>query len=58
MCEGPMKYRTLGKTELKVSSISFGTLPLPALKREEAKKVLNEALNRGINFIDTARWIM
>jgi len=58
MCEGPMKYRTLGKTELKVSSISFGALPLPALNQEEANKVLNEALNRGINFIDTARWIM
>ena len=50
-----MKYRKLGRTGLTISCIGFGALPLPALNQEDANKVLNEALDRGINFIDTAR---
>ena len=50
-----MEYRKLGRTELKVSSIGFGALPLPALSQDDAAKVLNKALDVGINFIDTAR---
>jgi len=50
-----MKYRKLGRTGLMVSCIGFGALPLPALNQEKANNMLNEALDRGINFIDTAR---
>ena len=50
-----MKFRLLGRTGLKVSCIGFGALPLPALNQDDANEVLNEAINRGINFIDTAR---
>ena len=50
-----MKYRKLGRTDLKVSCIGFGALPLPGLNEEEARVVVNTALNRGVNFIDTAR---
>lgn len=50
-----MKYRKLGRTDLKVSCIGFGALPLPGLNEEEARVVVNTALDRGVNFIDTAR---
>ena len=43
-----MEYRTLGRTGLKVSAVSFGVMRLtdPA--------VLFEALEMGINYFDTA----
>ncbi|MCK5255606.1 MAG: aldo/keto reductase [Deltaproteobacteria bacterium] len=44
-----MEYRTLGKTGLKVSAVSFGTMRV----REPA--VLFKALDLGINFFDTAQ---
>lgn len=50
-----MKYRKLGRTDLKVSCIGFGALPLPGLNEEGARVVVNTALDRGVNFIDTAR---
>jgi predicted aldo/keto reductase-like oxidoreductase len=50
-----MLYRTLGRTGLEVSCIGFGALPLAGLSQDEADRVLNRALDRGMNFIDTAR---
>ncbi len=50
-----MKYRKLGRTNLDVSCIGFGALPLTGLNQSEADEVLNTALERKINFIDTAR---
>jgi len=50
-----LRYKVLGKTGLKVSIISFGAIKLPQISVEEATKVLNKALDLGINFIDTAR---
>jgi len=50
-----MQYRTLGRTGLKTSCIGFGALPYTGLTEKEASDVLNTALDRGINFIDTAR---
>ena len=46
--EPDMEYRTLGKTGLKVSAVSFGVMRL----KEPA--VLYKALDQGINFFDTA----
>ena len=43
-----MEYRTLGRTGLKVSALSFGVMRLA----EPA--VLFEALDMGINYFDTA----
>ncbi len=43
-----MQYRTLGRTGLNVSALSFGVMRLT----EPA--VLQEALNMGINYFDTA----
>ncbi|KPJ80554.1 MAG: aldo/keto reductase, partial [Spirochaetes bacterium DG_61] len=50
-----MQYRKLGRTDLFVSCIGFGAIPLAILKQEKATAVLNSALDLGINFIDTAR---
>ncbi len=44
----PMEYRTLGRTGMKVSAISFGVMRLT----EPA--VLFEALDLGVNYFDTA----
>ena len=50
-----MKYRTLGKTGLKVSIIGFGGIKLPNISFEEAVDVVRRALDLGVNLIDTAR---
>lgn len=50
-----MKYRKLGKHGIKVSEISLGTMFYGSyLKTEQAVKCLNEAVNQGINYIDSA----
>ncbi len=53
-----MEIRSLGKTGLEVSRLCFGGLtigPLQAnLSKEDGAKVIVEAYNRGVNFIDTA----
>ncbi len=54
-----MNYRTLGKTELKVSEISLGTWQVggkwgSGFDDKNAERILNEAIDKGINFIDTA----
>src|SRR5581483_3216160 len=62
-----LKYRTLGRTGLNVSEISLGTVELGLdygipvegeVRRppeEAAARLLHQALDRGINMIDTAR---
>jgi len=54
-----MIYRQLGKTELNVSAISLGTWQVGGkwgepFSHSVADKILNEAIDSGINFIDTA----
>ncbi|NPD88699.1 MAG: aldo/keto reductase [Asgard group archaeon] len=50
-----MKYRNLGKHGLKLSEISIGTMHHGSyLSKEKSHKVLAEAINQGINFIDCA----
>jgi len=53
-----MKKNSLGKTGIKVSELCFGALPLGPLQAnialEEGAKLVRTALERGINFIDTA----
>lgn len=50
-----MIYRRLGKTNLKVSGIGFGGIPIQRINSDEAKEVIIRAEELGINFIDTAR---
>ena len=53
-----MEMRTLGNTDLKVSRLGLGLAEIGfelRLKREQqANRVLNQALDAGINFLDTA----
>ncbi len=48
--EGVQSYRRLGRTELKISDISFGSSRL----REGEDHLVHHALDRGINYFDTA----
>lgn len=50
-----MKYRTLGRTGLRVSVIGFGGIPIQRVPLGDAKAIINRALDLGINFFDTAR---
>jgi len=50
-----MKYRRLGKSELKVSCPGFGGIPITTISPNAAEKCIGAALDLGINFIDTAR---
>ena len=51
-----MDYTTFGRTGLKVSRIAFGAGPIGYLDstQDQAGKVLNLLLDRGVNVIDTA----
>lgn len=50
-----MDYRSLGKTDLKVSSLCLGTMTWGEQNtEEEAHSQLDLAFERGINFFDTA----
>ncbi|MDP4091538.1 MAG: aldo/keto reductase, partial [Bacillota bacterium] len=54
-----MQYREFGKTGVKVSALGFGCMRFPVLENgeinvEEAVKQLRSAVDRGVNYIDTA----
>jgi aryl-alcohol dehydrogenase-like predicted oxidoreductase len=52
-----MQYRTLGRTGLKVSELGFGGMEIGWARpeeRDEVGRLLNRALDLGINFIDTS----
>ena len=49
-----MRYRTLGRTGLKVSELGFGAWEIgftPPDEGDEVGQLLNRALDVGINFI-------
>jgi len=50
-----VKKRMLGKTNLEVSIIGFGGIPIQNLSMKEAKNLIEEVLDAGINFLDTAQ---
>ena len=55
-----LQKRTLGRTNLSVTSLGFGAMELRGAPRgrdisdEEAGKLLNAVLDSGINFVDTS----
>ncbi|WP_162012942.1 aldo/keto reductase [Streptococcus sp. S784/96/1] len=53
-----MEYRQLGSTDMSISAVSFGTWALGGdwgdVTEEAAKSALNHAIDRGVNFFDTA----
>lgn len=50
-----MIYRRLGKTDLQVSVVGFGGIPIQRIDASSTEKVVNRAIDLGINFFDTAR---
>ena len=54
-----MQYRTLGRTNLRVSDVGFGAMTIGgeifgATDDQESLRALHRALDIGLNFIDTA----
>ena len=52
-----MEFREFGRTGLSVSAISFGAghIGSPEMDEQHVARLLNEALDSGINLVDTAR---
>ena len=56
-----MQYRPFGSTDIDVSALGFGCMRLPteegkagAIREEEAASMLHYAIDRGVNYLDTA----
>lgn len=54
-----MRYRKLGKTKIEISEVSLGTWQVGGkwgsqFDNNNAKKIINTAIDNGVNFIDTA----
>ncbi|MFD9735450.1 aldo/keto reductase [Umezawaea sp. NPDC059074] len=52
-----MRYRTLGRTGIRVSSYCLGTMMFGAMgnrDHDDAVRIVHRALDAGINFVDTA----
>ena len=45
----------LGSTEIKIKRVGFGGIPIQRITQDDTNKVIDELINQGINFIDTAR---
>lgn len=52
---GHMQHRVLGKTGLNVSAVGFGGIPIQRIEGKEVPMLIDELVNQGINFIDTAK---
>ncbi len=50
-----MEYRILGKTDLKISRIGFGGIPIQKTDEAGARALFDSLLEKGINFVDTAK---
>src|SRR3954467_3612965 len=53
-----MEFRTLGRTDWKISTVSFGAWAIGGtfgtVKDDDSMAALHRALDRGLNFFDTA----
>ncbi len=50
-----MNYITLGKTGLQISRLGFGGIPIQRVDAATTKELVKAMLDKGINYIDTAR---
>ena len=50
-----MQYVTFGKTDLTVSRVGFGGIPIQRIEKEGARALFDKLLECGVNYIDTAR---
>jgi len=55
--DGPLPTRVLGRTQARVTILGLGTAPVgeAQVDRKEAEKIFGEVMDRGVNYIDTAR---
>ena len=50
-----MQYRQLGRSGVRVSKLCLGTMSYgKRTDEDEAKRIIEEAIDKGVNFIDTA----
>ena len=50
-----MQYTTLGKTDLKVSRLGFGGIPIQKVDAATTRALIEKMVAHGMNFIDSAR---
>lgn len=50
-----MNFTTLGKTNLTISQLGLGGIPIQRVDASATKKLINEMLKYNLNYIDTAR---
>lgn len=50
-----MRLRRLGKTELMVSEIGFGGIPIQRVSQEETTEIIQACHKAGVRFVDSAR---
>lgn len=50
-----MEYRILGKTGLKISHLGLGGIPIQRIDAEGTRTLIQQMVEKGINYIDTAR---
>lgn len=50
-----MEYTVLGKTGLKISRMGFGGIPIQKVDAKVTRTLMEELLEQGVNYIDTAR---
>jgi aryl-alcohol dehydrogenase-like predicted oxidoreductase len=53
----PLPMRVLGRTQAKVTILGLGTAPIGEARGDakEAERIFGEVMDRGVNYIDTAR---
>ena len=50
-----MEYRILGKSGLKISRMGFGGIPIQRIDAQGTKALMQQLVDAGVNYIDTAR---
>jgi len=50
-----IKRLSLGSSDLRVTEVGIGSIPFQRLDTSEAVRLVNYGLDRGVNFIDSAR---
>lgn len=50
-----MEYTVLGKTGLQISRMGFGGIPIQKVDAEVTRTLMEELVENGVNYIDTAR---
>jgi len=49
-----MKYKTLGRTNIKASVVGFGAIMLDQVNDKDASNIVSKAIDGGVNYFDVA----